>query len=96
MHWPSLDTGNCKVEYNIQLRSSSGTILSNITAISNNINIYCTDDYPNTVSVIMWATHKGIKGIKTQAAAHHTTPKTLITFEKGTLSSFLLKMYPIL
>lgn len=66
VQWEPLDTGNCLVEYTIQFRNRYGTILGNATNIRNNVNFYCTDNYASSYSVTMWATHKGVKGTKSQ------------------------------
>ena len=66
VQWEPLDTGNCLVEYTIQFRNRYGTILGNATNIRNNVNFYCTDNYASSYSVTVWATHKGVKGTKSQ------------------------------
>lgn len=66
VQWEPVDTGNCPVEYTIQFRNRYGTILGNATNIRNNVNFYCTDNYASSYSVTMWATHKGVKGTKSQ------------------------------
>ena len=66
VQWEPLDTENCLVEYTIQFRNRYGTMLGNATNIRNNVNFYCTDNYASSYSVTMWATHKGVKGTKSQ------------------------------
>ena len=66
VQWEPLNTGNCPVEYTIQFRNRYGTILGNATNIRNNVNFYCRDNYASSYSVTMWATHKGVKGTKSQ------------------------------
>lgn len=66
VQWEPLDTGNCPVEYTIQFRNRYSPMLGNATNIRNNVNFYCTDNYASSYSVTMWATHKGVKGTKSQ------------------------------
>ena len=92
VQWQHLDTGNCVVEYNIEFIDNCGTILGTVMGIGNNISFYCTDDYANSSSVIMWAVQNGVKGTRSKAVALFTMPKTIITDTKGipiVFSSFL-------
>ena len=89
VQWQLLDTGNCKVDYNIEFLNNCGTILGAVTGIRNNVSFYCTNAYPNSTSEAMWAVWKGIKGIKTKVVALFTTPKTIITDRKGMNIVFL-------
>ena len=96
VQWQHLDTGNCVVEYNIEFINNCGTILGTVTGIRNNVSFYCTDDYGNSSSVVIWAVQNGFKGTKSKPAALFTTPKTIITVTKGMLivfSSFLFCVF---
>lgn len=83
VQWQHLDTGNCVVEYNIEFINNCGTILGTVTGIKNNVSVYCTVDYANSSSVIMWAVQNGVDGTKSKVVALFTTPKTIITDTKG-------------
>ena len=89
VQWQHLDTGNCVVEYNIEFINNCGTILGTVTGINNNVSFYCTDDYANSSSVIMWAVQNGVKGTKSKVVALFTTQKTIITDTKGMCITFL-------
>ena len=92
VQWQHLDTGNCVVEYNIEFINNCGTILGTVTGIRNNVSFYCTDEYANSSSVIMWAVQNGVKGTKSKIVALFTTPQTILTDTKGkhiAFSSFL-------
>ena len=77
------------VEFNIEFVNKCGTILGTVTGIRNNVSFYCTDDYANSSSVIMWALQNGVKGTKSKVVALFTTPKTIITDTKGMHIAFL-------
>ena len=83
VQWQHLDTGNCVVEYNIEFINNCGTILGTVTGIKNNVSVYCTVDYANSSSVIMWAVQNGVDGTKSKVVALFTTPKTIITDTNG-------------
>lgn len=77
------------MEYNIEFINSCGTILGTVTGIKNNVSFYCTDDYANSSSVIMWAVQNGVKGTKSKVVALITTLKTIMTDSKGMHIAFL-------
>lgn len=83
VQWQRLDTGHCPVEYNIEFKDNCGNILGNVTDIGSNISFYCTDDYADSYSVIMWASRNGVRGTKSQVAVLLTTPKAVPTNAKG-------------
>ena len=83
MQWQPLDTGKCFVKYNIKFIDRCGRIVGNITTVRNNISFYCTEDYANIYSLIIWATYNGVKGTESQIALLRTTPKTTITSANG-------------
>ena len=71
-------------------------MLGTVMGIRNNVSFYCTDDYANSYSVMMWAVHNGVKGTKSKVVALFTTPKTIITDRKGmhiAFSSFLFCVF---
>ena len=92
VQWQPLDTGNCPVEYNIQFMNRYGTILGNATNIRNNVSFYCTDDYANSYSVTMWATHKGIKGTESQVTILFVRQKIVNSETKGMQIYFRYKL----
>lgn len=62
VEWQPSVTGNCSVKYTVEFRSNTSNtidIVENITT-----SFYCTSDYDNADSVVVWATHEGIEGIK--------------------------------
>ena len=75
------------MEYNIEFINSCGTILGTVTGIKNNVSFYCTDDYANSSSVIMWAVQNGVKETKSKVVALFKTTKT-ITDSKGMHNAF--------
>ena len=91
VQWQPIDTGTCPVEYNIQFRDNGYTIVGTVLGVKSNVNIFCTDDYPNSTSVTMWATHNGVKGNESQIELLHNTQKPLVTESKGMQTVFSLK-----
>ena len=86
-----IDTGTCPVNYNIQFRDNGSTIVGSVTGVKNNVNIFCKDDYSNSSSVTMWASHNGINGNKSQVELFHNTRKRLVSEAEGMLTSFFIK-----
>ena len=92
VQWQPIDTGTCPVNYNIQFRDNSSAIVGSVTGVKNNVNIFCTDDYSNSSSLTMWASHNGINGNKSQVELFHDTQKRLVAEAEGILASFLSQM----
>lgn len=91
VQWQPIDTGTCPVKYNIQFRDNRSTIVGSVTGVENNVNIFCTDDFFNSSSVTMWASHNGINGNKSQVELFHNTRKRLVSEAEGMLTSFFIK-----
>ena len=76
VQWQLLDTGYCSVQYTIQFRNSTNDTIDTVENIIGHF--YCTSNHNNAISVIMWATYKGRKGIRSNethlAPAPPTTP----------------------
>ena len=75
--WKLLDTG-CEVEYNIQFLDSKNTSLGNVTIMDNN-GLFCTNNFTNASSVIMWATFNDTKGDNSEQIFRETTTTTTKT-----------------
>lgn len=73
VEWQPLVTGNCSVKYTVEFRNNTNTIdiVENIT-----ISFYCTSDYDNANSAVVWATHEGIEGIKSNETYFKIKPTT--------------------
>ena len=71
--WQPLITGTCSVEYTIEFRDSTNDTIGIVGNITNTS--YCTSDYNNAKSVVMWATYKGKEGNKSNAIFLTPTPK---------------------
>ena len=91
VQWQPIDTGTCPVKYNIQFRDNGSTIVGSVTGVKNNVNIFCTDDYSNSSSVTMWASHNGINGNKSQVELFHDAQKQLVAEAEGMLASFFIE-----
>ena len=87
VQWQPIDTGACQVNYNIQFRDNSSTIVGSVTGVKDNVNIFCTDDYSNSLSVTMWASHNGVNGNKSQVELFHNTRKRLVAEAEGMVNS---------
>ena len=74
------DTGSCTVKYTVEFRNNT----NNRVGIAENITttFYCTSDYNDAKSVVVWATHEGIQGIKSNEIYFKIkpTPTTSPTF----------------
>ena len=72
----------------VQFRDNGSTIVGSVTGVKNNVNIFCTDDYSNSSSVTMWASHNGINGNKSQVELFHDAQKQLVAEAEGMVNSF--------
>ena len=73
VQWQPVDTGTCLVEYTVEFsnnRNNTIVIVENITDT-----FYCTSDYDNAKSVVVWATYKGIRGTNSNVTFLTATPK---------------------
>ena len=75
MQWQPLNT-NCGVEVNIQFLNKKDIILGNKTGIAGNQTYFCTIEYGNASSVIIWATFNNITGDYSLAVPLGTTTTT--------------------
>ena len=94
VQWHPLDTGNCLVEYTVEFRNNTNNtigIVENITKTS-----YCTSDYNNAKSVVVWATYKGMRGINSSVQFLTATPKsTTPSSTSGTATEEGIKFFKI-
>ena len=93
VQWQPTDTGACPVNYNIQFRDNSSTIVGSVTGVKDNVNIFCTDDYSNSSSVTMWASHNGVNGNKSQVELFHNTRRRLVAEAEGMVNSFFYQKW---
>ena len=76
VQWQPLDTGNCSIEYNIEFRNSTDGVIDTVRNIRSENTFYCTNDYDNAISVVMWATYNVTQGIKSEAKLFTRTPES--------------------
>ena len=62
------------MEYTIEFRNNND-VLGNVSGIVGHV--YCTSDYINATSVIIWVTYEGILGYKSNEIALTTTSKPI-------------------
>ena len=74
VQWQPLNTGTCPVKYTIQFRNSKGDVIGTVVNMNNSTS-YCTNDYDNAISVVMWATYNGTQGNTAEAELVTTTPE---------------------
>ena len=74
VQWQPVDTGSCLVYYTIEFRSTTEGTIGFIVGIRGNS--YCTNDYDNSTSVIIWATYRGTRGVKSEKLFFSVTPMT--------------------
>ena len=77
------------MEYTIEFTNTTDGINKTVTNIASNF--YCTSEYDDATSVVVWATHKGIQGIKSNetfvtlkprsSTSSTTTPSSTTTQE---------------
>ena len=77
VQWQRLYTG-CAVKYNIEFRDTNNMTLG-VKTITGNNSFFCTDDFDNVSSVIMWATFKNETGFKSREVPLQTTTTTTTT-----------------
>ena len=93
VQWQPLDTGKCAAEYNIKFTDRFSRIVGIVKTVKNNITSFCTADYANIHSLIIWATYSGVKGTESQVIVLTTTRETIIA---GMLIGFLQKKSKLL
>ena len=93
VQWQLINVGSCSVEYTIEFKNSAQDVIGTVKDIKNKTFFYCTSDFDNAASVIMWATYKGTQGIRSEvkylsplADATTSTTTTVLTTatHKGT------------
>lgn len=72
VQWKEINTGNCLVKYTIQF-IDDGDNRRNVSSIVGDF--YCTNEYDNATTVILWATFRGRQSIKSQMTFLSTTTK---------------------
>ena len=77
VQWQRLETG-CAVKYNIEFLDTNGGTLDVKTVTGNN-SFFCTDNYDNVSSMIVWATFKNETGVKSRVVPLQTTTTTTAT-----------------
>ena len=93
VHWHTVDTGLCLVEYTVQFLNDTG-VLGNITGIEHNNLSICSKEYFNATTIVIWATYNGTEGNKTRkmvsltTTTATTTTTTSTTAEPGTVWTF--------
>lgn len=73
VEWQPIKTGSCPVEYNIQFRKDEDIILGKIENTLGTF--YCTSDYNNATSVVVWATYEVRQGNASEETLFTPTPK---------------------
>lgn len=51
-------------------------ILNNVTGIMSNESFYCTDDFNNASTIVMWAVYENTEGIKSKEIGLTSEPAT--------------------
>ena len=72
VQWKIINTGICLMKYTIQFIDNRDN-RRNVSSIVGDF--YCTNEYDNATSVILWATFRGRQGIKSQMTLLSTTTK---------------------
>lgn len=84
VQWQEIDTGFCLVKYIIQFIDDSGN-RRNVSSITGHF--YCTNEYDNATSIILWATFGGRQGAVSQMTFLSTTTKQPSSTSTTTASS---------
>ena len=71
--WDPLITGNCSVKYTIEFRNGTNDTIDIVRNITDTF--YCTSDFDNAKSIVMWATYKGTEGDKSNVTFLTATPE---------------------
>ena len=75
VEWQPLKTGSCPVEYTIQFRKAEDIILDKMGNISGTF--YCTSDYNNATSVVVWSTYQRRQGNASEETLFTPTAKPI-------------------
>lgn len=86
MQWQPLGT-KCAVEVNIQFLNEKRVVIGNETGIAGNRTFFCTNEYDNASSVIIWSTFNNRRGDYSLAVTLETTTTTTSTSNPTTVTT---------